>query len=178
MTDDSHQFDSSVRDGIFDGSADDIADLSHPDFADDYHFSGSRRRSRRGYQDLSGAPSWVKAFVWAGALLAIAGFGVVLFSVLGPSGAPQPRSLTPAFPTAVTFGDVPPDFADGYQLPPGFPNQPLPPEFQTFETPGFPQRPTVPSVGGPNLGLGFGLFFAGFVLTAIGALGHSTSTRR
>lgn len=175
MNDNSHQFDSSVRDGIFDGSADDIADLSHPDFADDDYFSDSRRGSRRGYQDLSGAPSWVKAFVWTGALLAIAGFGVILFSVLGPSGAPEPRSLTPAFPTAVTLGDVPPDFTDG-QLPPGFPNQPMPPEFQPFETPGFPQRPT--AVGGPDLALGFGLFFAGFVLTAIGALGHSTSTRR
>ncbi|MEU3646986.1 hypothetical protein AB0E59_26630 [Lentzea sp. NPDC034063] len=177
MYDDPHHSDHSVRDGIFDGSADDIADLSHPDFADD-DFPRSRRRSRRGYQDLSGAPSWVKVFVWVGTLLAIAGFGVVLFGLLGPSGAPErPSRLTPAFPTAVTFGDVPPDFADG-QLPPGFPNQPMPPEFRSFETPGFPQRPTASSVGGPNLALGFGLFFAGFVVTAIGALGHSTSKRR
>jgi hypothetical protein len=192
MHDDSHHSDHSVRDGVFDGSADDIQDLSHPDSADfDDGFSRSRRRSRSGYRDLSGAPSWVKAFVWAGALLAIAGIGVVMFGVLLPSDAPEPFStrLTPDFPTAViTVGDLPPGFPapnlpPGFpapNLPPGFPAHDLPPEFRSLETPGFPStgQPARPSVGGPNLGLGFGLFFAGFVLTAIGALGHSTSTRR
>ncbi|MGW6933141.1 hypothetical protein ACWGE0_24000 [Lentzea sp. NPDC054927] len=179
--------DSSVRDGIFDGSADDVQDLSHPDFADfDDDFPRSRRRYRSGYRDLSGAPPWVKVCVWVGALLAIAGMGVIIFGVLIPTNAPEPFStrLTPV----VTVGDVPPDFPTdqlppGFpvqQLPPGFPAEQLPPEFrsistQTFPVPGQPPRP---SVGGPNLALGFGLFFAGFVLTAIGALGHSTSTRR
>lgn len=182
MHDDSHQSDHSVRDGIFDGSADDIEDLSHPDFDDGFH--GSQRRSRSGYRhrDLSGAPSWVKAFVWAGTLLAIAGFGVIMFGVLLPSDAPEPFSprLTPGFPTPViTVGDLPPGFP-APNLPPGFPVDELPPEFRSLETPGFPStgQPARPSVGGPNLGLGFGLFFAGLVLTAIGALGHSTSTRR
>lgn len=173
MHDDPGHSDHSVRDGIFDGSADDVQDLSHPDSADFDDFPRSRGRSRAGYRDLSGAPSWVKAFVCAGALLAIAGIGVVMFGVLLPSDAPEPFSsrLTPAFPTPVlTVGD----------LPPGFPADELPPEFRSLETPGFPStgQPARPSVGGPNLALGFGLFFTGFVLTAIGALGHSTSTRR
>jgi hypothetical protein len=173
--DDSHHPDHSVRDGIFDGSADDIQDLSHSDSADfDDGFPRSRRRSRYSYyRDMSGAPSWVKAFVWAGALLAIAGLGVVMFGVLLPSDVPEPFStrLTPGFPTPVlTVGD----------LPPGFPVDELPPEFRSFETPGFPStgQPTHPSVGGPNLVLGFGLFFVGFVLSAIGALGDSSTARR
>ncbi|NGY62637.1 hypothetical protein G7043_27330 [Lentzea sp. NEAU-D13] len=103
------------------------------------HGGFSRRRRRSGHHhDLSGAPLWVKAFVWAGTLLAIAGLGVVMYGVLMPTDVPVPA-------------------------PPGFPSP--------------PHRPT-PSVGGPNLPLGFGLFFAGFVLTAIGTLGHSTSKRR
>jgi len=175
----SHGDSYSPRDGIYDGTADDVHDLFHDD---DDDFPSSRRRSRYRHRDLSGAPAWVKAFVWAGALLAIAGMGVVMFGVLLPSDAPEPFStrLTPGFPTPVlTVGDLPPGFpAD--QLPPGFPAHDLPPEFRSLETPGFPStgQPTRPSVGGPNLALGFGLFFAGFVLTAIGALGHSTSTRR
>jgi hypothetical protein len=121
--DDSHGFDHSADDGIFD---------------DD--FPRSHRRSRHDRTDLSGAPSWVKAFVWTGALLAIAGIGVVMFGVLIP---PDPREPFSNFPTPDPTGQL-----------------------------------TLPSFGGPNLSLGFGLFFAGFVLTAIGALGHSTSKRR
>lgn len=174
MHDDSHHSDHSVRDGIFDGGTDDIHDLSHPGFADfDDDFPRSRRRSRYRHRDLSGAPSWVKACVWAGTLLAIAGIGVVIFSVLTPVDVPDPFStrLTPAFPTpVVTAGD----------LPPGFPADQLPPEFRPVATHDFPSPGQLPrpSLGGPNLALGFGLFFAGFVLTAIGALGHSTTTRR
>jgi hypothetical protein len=174
--DDPHNSDNSVRDGIFDGSADDIQDLSqdlsHPDFADD-DFLDSRRRSRSGHRDLSGAPSWVKACVWAGVLMAMAGFGVILFGVVLPLMTSDP--FTPAFPAVaptpiLTVGD----------LPPGFPADELPPELRTLETPSFPSTGQLsrPSFGGPNLALGLGLFFTGFVLAAVGALGHSTSTRR
>ncbi|MGW4209754.1 hypothetical protein ACWEIJ_17325 [Lentzea sp. NPDC004789] len=139
MQDDPHQPDHSIRDGIFDGSADDLQDLSYHGFDDG--FPRSRRRHRYGHHDLSGAPPWVKVFVWTGALLAIAGLGVLMFGVLSPPDPPDP------FSSRLT------DFPTTGQL-------------------------TPPSVGGPNLPLGFGLFFAGFVLTAIGALGHSTSKRR
>ncbi|WP_086667719.1 hypothetical protein [Lentzea kentuckyensis] len=162
-----HQFDHSIRDGIFDGSADDIQDLDRDGFTDFNSFSRSRRRSGyHGYRDLSGAPSWVKVFVWAGVLLAIAGIGVVMFGVLSTPDAPEPFSTRLA-PGITTFA-----------LPPGFPPDDLPVDLQPPAVTGFPSRPTPPSVGGPNLPLGFGLFFAGFVLAAIGALGHSTSTRR
>ena len=157
---DSDEFDHSVRDGFFDGSGDDIEDFGHDGF--------SRSRRRSGLHDLSGAPSWVKAFVWAGALLAIAGLGVFMFGVLAPTNAPEPLTarLTPAFPT--------------YTLPPGFPTEALPAHMQPPAPTGFPSsgQLTPASVGGPNVPLGFGLFFAGFVLSAIGALGHSTSKRR
>lgn len=175
MHDDSHQFDHSAHDGIFDGSADDIQDLSHPDFDDD--FQRSRRRSRYDHRDLSRAPSWVKAFVWAGALLGMAGLGVVIFGVVIPPDAPEPFSGLPT--PVLTVGDLPPGFP-AHELPPGFPAQELPTEFLPPAMPSFPStgQLTRPSLGGPNLGLGFGLFFAGLVLSAIGALGHSTSTRR
>ncbi|WP_330270253.1 hypothetical protein OG205_23515 [Lentzea sp. NBC_00516] len=173
MHDDQHHFDHSVRDGIFDGSADDIQDLSHPDFEDD-DFPHSRRRSRSGRHDLSGAPSWVKAFIWAGVLLAMSGFGVILFGVVIPLITHDP--FTPTFPVVdptpiLTVGD----------LPPGFPADQLPPEFRPVGPTNFPSTTgqfTRPTFDGTNLALGFGLFFTGFVLTAIGALGHSTSTRR
>lgn len=174
MHDDPHHSDHSVRDGFFDGSADDIEDLGGGFTHFDDDFPRSRRRSRSGYRDLSGAPAWVKVVVWTGALLAIAGLGVLMLGVLA---APEPISprLTPAFPTVT----LPPGFPTG-DLPPGFPADALPPEWQSPGPTGFPstRQITTPSVGGPNLPLGFGLFFAGFVLTAIGALGHSTSTRR
>ncbi|MEV6241185.1 hypothetical protein [Lentzea sp. NPDC051838] len=179
MHDDSYQSDHSVRDGFFDGSADDIEDFfdddDSDDDSDDDDFPRSRRRSRRGYQDLSGAPGWVKVLVWVGALLAIAGFGVIFFGILSPAPEPISTPLTPAFPTA----NLPPGFPTG-DLPPGFPTDALPPEFGSPGMTGFPspRHLTPQSVGGPNLPLGFGLFFAGFVLTAIGALGHSTSRRR
>ncbi|MFJ5992152.1 hypothetical protein [Lentzea sp. NPDC092896] len=174
MYDDSHHSDHSVRDGIFDGSADDIEDLSHPDFADD-DFPRSRRRSRSGRHDLSRAPSWVKVCVWTGVLTAMAGFGVVLFGVVLPlitSGPFASSPFTPAFdPTPIlTVGD----------LPPGFPTDQLPPEFRPVNTQAFPsgRQFSPPSFDGTNLARGLGLFFTGFVVTAIGALGHSTSTRR
>ena len=160
-----HQFDHSVRDGIFDGSADDIQDLGGNDF-NSFNQGFSRSRRRSGHHDMSGAPTWVKAFTWAGTLLAIAGIGVVIFGVLSPTEAPEPFStrLTPAFPTVT--------------LPPGFPTGDLPVDLQPPAARDFPGRPTPTDLGGPNLPLGFGLFFAGFVLAAIGALGHSTSARR
>ncbi|WP_189159884.1 hypothetical protein [Lentzea pudingi] len=165
MTSDPHQFDHSVRDGIFDGSADDVHDLDHGyrGFQPFPHSSG-----RSGYHDVSGAPVWVKVLLWTGALLAIAGMGVLFLGFVTSFDGPDPSTtrLTPAFPTA--------------DLPPDFPVEALPPEFQTPTVRAFPtqgQHPA-PSVGGPNLGLGFGLFFAGFLLSAIAALGHSTSTRR
>ncbi|HEX8869809.1 MAG TPA: hypothetical protein VF821_29380, partial [Lentzea sp.] len=183
VNDDSYQSDHSVRDGFFDGSADDIQDLHGNDFDGfdddvfDDDFPRSRRRSRRGYQDLSGAPSWVKVCVWVGALLAIAGFGVIFFGILSPVDVPAPFTTgpTPEYPA----GGLPPGFpTDG--LPPDFPAGNPPPDFGSPGMAGFPPAPrlTPESVGGPNLPLGFGLFFAGFVLTAIGSLGHSTSRRR
>ncbi|MFD4643198.1 hypothetical protein ACFWN2_38235 [Lentzea sp. NPDC058436] len=151
MHDDPHGFDHSVRDGIVDGSADD----GHGGYPP-YPRSRDRHEYRRYHHDVSGAPSWVKVLLWTGALLAVAGMGVIVFGLLdGPEPVSTP--LTPAFPTA--------------ELPPGFPAEALPPA-------GFPGQPSPPSVGGPNLAPGFGLFFVGFVLTAIGALGHSTSRRR
>lgn len=165
MHSDPHQFDHSVRDGIFDGSADDVHDLDHS-----YHgFQPFPRSSgRSGYHDVSGAPVWVKVLLWTGALLAIAGMGIFAFSVLGAFDGPDPSStrLTPAFPTA--------------DLPADFPVEALPPELQTPSVRAFPspgQHPSA-SIGGPNLTLGFGLFFAGLVLSAIAALGHSTFKRR
>lgn len=88
MSDDySHGDSYSPRDGIFDGTANDVHDL----------FPRSRRR--RGRADLSGAPGWVKAFVYLSALLAVAGIGVVFLNVLGVLGAPEPISngLPPEF---------------------------------------------------------------------------------
>ncbi|MGW6446726.1 hypothetical protein [Lentzea sp. NPDC055074] len=184
MTSDPQQFDNSVRDGFFDGSADDFQDRSVRDGIfdgsiddledlDDGHHGHHRfppfpRSSEgSGRHDVSGAPVWVKVLLWTGTLVALAGMGIVVFGLLGAFDGPDPAStrLTPAFPTA----DIPADF----------PVEALPPEFQTtaraFPVPG--QHPS-PSVGGPNLGLGFGLFFAGFVLSAIAGLGHSTAKRR
>ncbi|MFD9706008.1 hypothetical protein [Lentzea sp. NPDC059081] len=40
--------------------------------------------------------------------------------------------------------------------------------------PGADRQFTPPSPAGPHLGLGFGLFFAGFVLSAIGTLANNT----
>ncbi|MDX3664021.1 hypothetical protein PV646_42625 [Streptomyces sp. ID05-26A] len=168
MHSDPHQFDHSVRDGIFDGSADDIQDLDHG-YRGFEPFPNSRDHDRYSHRhDMSGAPAWVKVLLWTGALLAIAGLGVLILGFVTSLDGPDPTTtrLTPAFPTA--------------DLPPDFPVEALPPELQAPTVRAFPtqgQHPA-PSVGGPNLGLGFGLFFAGFVLSAIGALGHSTSTRR
>ncbi|MCP2200770.1 hypothetical protein [Lentzea flava] len=129
MTDDPTSYNHSARDGFFDGSADDIEDFHSDDFP--------RSRRHSGHYDLSGAPAWVVAFTWLGALLAMAGMAVFFFGVLGD-----------------TTPDVP--------APTGFPSMRA--------------EPATP--GGPDLRLGFGLFFVGLVLTGIGALGHATARRR
>jgi hypothetical protein len=93
----SHRDSYSPRDGIYDGTADDAHDLFRHD-----DFPLSRRRSGRGgHADVSGAPDWVKAFLYLGALLAVAGIGIVFLSVLGVMGTPEPISggLPPAFPS-------------------------------------------------------------------------------
>ncbi|ONI89383.1 hypothetical protein ALI22I_15220 [Saccharothrix sp. ALI-22-I] len=51
-----------------------------------FHHGFSRGRRRRGYLDLSTAPTWVKVFTWVGALTAIAGFAIVVFGVIGSAG--------------------------------------------------------------------------------------------
>ncbi|GAB2814382.1 hypothetical protein [Lentzea nigeriaca] len=141
MTDDpssySHSHDHSARDGIFDGSADDIEDLHREDLHRDGLFHDDRRR-RGGHADLSGAPAWVVACTWLGALLAMAGMGVLFFGVLS--------DMTPSVPTPPT------DFPSPLRVEPAAP-------------------------GGSNLQLGFGLFFAGLVVSVIGALGHATTRR-
>jgi hypothetical protein len=93
----SHGDSYSPRDGIYDGTADDAHDL----FRDDDFPRSRRRRGRGGRADLSGAPGWVKAFLYLGALLAVAGIGIVFVSVLGVMDAPEPISVgpPPAFPS-------------------------------------------------------------------------------
>ncbi|GHH60042.1 hypothetical protein [Lentzea cavernae] len=164
MQDDPHQFSDSVRDGIFDSTADDIQDLDHGGGHHAYppYPLSQSNSGHRGRHDTSGAPSWVKVLLWTGGLLAIAGMGIIILGALGSFDAPDPSStrLTPAFPDS--------------GLPPGFPADALPPELQDQA---FPASAEQRSSGG-GLGLGLGLFFAGFLLSAIGALGHSTSARR
>ncbi|MET9231343.1 hypothetical protein [Lentzea sp. NPDC003310] len=168
--------DHSARDGFFDGSADDVQDL--------HHGFGSKSRSRRRYRhaDLSGAPSWVKALVWAGTLVALAGMGIVVIGFVTSMGGPDPVStpLTPAFPVVAPPPGFPVDQLPPELQSPGFPADQLPPEFQSPGATEFPVlgRGVTRAPDGPNPGLGFGIFFVGLVLAAIGALGHSTSTRR
>lgn len=78
----------SPRDGFYDGTADDAHDL----FRDDDSRISRRRSGRGGRADLSGAPSWVKAFVYLGSLLAVAGMAVIFLSVFGVLNAPEPIS--------------------------------------------------------------------------------------
>lgn len=111
----SHGDSYSPRDGFYDGTADDAHDL----FRDD-DFPSSRRRSGRGGRaDLSGAPGWVKAFVYLGALLAVAGIGVVFLNVLGVMDTPEPFSggVPPAFPSTQRPAPQPsPDVKLGFGL--------------------------------------------------------------
>lgn len=56
-------------------------------------FSNRRRRSGRGGRaDLSGAPGWVKALVYLGSLLAVAGMALIFLSVFGVLNTPEPIS--------------------------------------------------------------------------------------
>ena len=128
----SHGDSYSPRDGFYDGTADDAHDL----FRDDSRIP-RRLSGRRGRADLSGAPGWVKAFVYLGSLLAVAGMAVIFLNVLG---TPDPIS-----------SDLQPGFA---------PTQGLSLQLS------------------PDVKLGFGLFIAGFVLSVIGGIGHSASSRR
>ncbi|MFD5824856.1 hypothetical protein [Lentzea sp. NPDC060358] len=97
----------------------------------DDHFP--RRRNRHGGRSLRGAPLWIKVTVWVGALLAIAGFGV-----LGYGFATTLDAFGQSFTTTV-------------------------PPVGQFEPPSF-----------ASLKLGFGLFFAGFAVSAIGTLANNT----
>lgn len=157
----------------------------------DFHGHGFRHRRRRGRVDLSTAPPWVKVFAWVGALTALAGMALIFASVIGGSTSPRPE-----------FGTVSGDSFPGENFPgEGFPGGSLPGE--NFPAEGFPggarvtvdgqvfdldnDRVLTPAqdsrAAGPaertgTTGLGIGLFFVGFVLSAIAALGHSTSKRR
>lgn len=51
-----------------------------------------RRSGRRGRANLSGAPGWVKALVYLGSLLAVAGMAVIFLSVFGVLTTPEPIS--------------------------------------------------------------------------------------
>lgn len=87
-----------------------------PDHMEGFGSHGSfsrdrRRRSGRGV-DLSGAPSWAKACVWIGTLVALAGFGISFFELLGtmssiaePIGNGFP-STTSSFPERPSTPDV------------------------------------------------------------------------
>lgn len=141
----------------------------HLDFHDG-HSSGhgfSRRSGGSRDLDLRDALPWVKAFVWIGVLLAIAGFVIIAVSAFGqPSQRKEAELQGAAYATG---------FATETRYPPYDPGMVVePPEPQPI-----PQvQPPTAAVTGPNFGVGGGLFLTGFVVFAIGLLGHSTSKRR
>jgi hypothetical protein len=145
---------------------------SHSDFGHDF---GHRRR--RGYPDLSTAPTWVKVFTWVGALTAIAGIGIAAFGIIGSANDAFDPTRSARWPGASTSY---PPLAE--QLPNGrFPGggpvvtvegQVLNLEEVRVVGPADPVEESNP------VGLGLGLFFVGFVLSAVAALGHSTTRRR
>jgi hypothetical protein len=111
---------------------------------------------------------------------------LIFASVIGGSTSPRPE-----------FGAVSGDGLPGAGFPGGsFPGEGLPAEGfpggarvtvegQVFDldndrvlTPAQDSRAVGPAEETGTTGLGIGLFFVGFVLSAIAALGHSTSKRR
>jgi hypothetical protein len=206
MSDDSHDSSSSSStdsssssDYGFDAGSHDAGSGSDWDGSHGSHYSHhhhDRRfrhgRKRRGHLDLSTAPPWVKVLTWVGTLTLIAGFVIIGLGIIDSAGGVSGGGATAGphpFPNGGIAGDpFPGGGIPGEAFPGGIPENErlitvdghvVDLDSGTFVDPGARSSRAAGPVEETNyIGLGIGLFVVGLLLSAVAALGHSTSRRR
>jgi hypothetical protein len=189
--------------GSYDAGSGNDWDHSHGSHHSHHHHRRFRHgRKRRGYLDLSTAQPWVKVLTWVGTLTLIAGVLIIGLGIIdsasGVSGGGATAGSHPLpgggiagdpFPGGGIPGEAFPGEAfPGEAFPGGIPENErlitvdghvVDLESGTIVDPGASSSRAAGPVEETNyIGLGVGLFVVGLLLSAVAALGHSTSRKR